>query len=63
MTQETNDILQLAAVALILAICVAYIIRSVIRRRKASKTCGGCPIAGSCRSRSPHRGNGNSCCG
>lgn len=46
-----NDILQGAAVAIILALAVIWIVRRV--RRKGSSPCdcgcGGCPIKGDCR--------------
>lgn len=61
MTAHTlNDILQLAGVAIALAISVIYIVRRIIRRRKRSdgcaKDCDGCPLSSKC-----NHGSGTSC--
>lgn len=61
MTDNTlNDILQLAGVAIALVICVIYIVRRIIRRRKrpdgCAKDCDGCPLSSKC-----NHGSGSSC--
>lgn len=52
-TESLNDILQLAGVFIALTICVVYVVRKIINRRKSKScekdSCGGCPLADSCK--------------
>ncbi|MDE5745390.1 MAG: hypothetical protein K2H84_07015 [Paramuribaculum sp.] len=59
-----NDCLQLAGVFVALAICVAYIVRKILRKRKMRECdhdeCGGCPLADRCKG---HHNSGSCGCG
>lgn len=54
---EINDVLQLVAVAVVLAICVAWIVRRLMRRNGGScdmhDECPDCQLKDVCKGRKP----------
>lgn len=61
-----NETLQLIAVGCILALCIVWIIRRIIVRRKSPTTdcnssCAGCSLAEQCRSNKSKVSKGSDC--